>query len=278
MAESKIFKLLDGITPEMIGREVEGYLRDKKNLTTELLETPEGCLVQAKQADSWKKIAGMDTAIQVQIIPAGDMVTVNVGSGKWADKAGAAAAGMVLFAPLAVTAAIGVWNQKKLPQEIFECVEKFIMSGGKSVYVSFGSSNAIKEGKIICPKCKKPNESNMKFCSACGEKLCAECPHCKASVPLNTKFCPECGQAIEVENLCPSCHAAVPKDKKFCPECGSPMVIDVICSKCHATIPGGKKFCPECGASVTGKKVCANCHAELDVNEKFCPECGTKAE
>ena len=36
----------------------------------------------------------MDLATQVQIIPAGDMITVNVGAGKWSDKVGAGAAGM----------------------------------------------------------------------------------------------------------------------------------------------------------------------------------------
>lgn len=52
MADSKIFKLIDGIDTDLIAHGIEGFLRDKKNLTTESLKTPEGWLIQAKQTDS----------------------------------------------------------------------------------------------------------------------------------------------------------------------------------------------------------------------------------
>ncbi len=55
MADSKIFKLIDGIDTDLIAHGIEGFLRDKKNLTTESLKTPEGWLIQAKQTESWKK-------------------------------------------------------------------------------------------------------------------------------------------------------------------------------------------------------------------------------
>lgn len=280
MADSKIFKLIDGVTIDMVGRAVECFLRDKKGLTTEGTNSPEGYFVQARETEekSWKKFTGMSMATQVQIIPAGEMITVNVGAGKWSDKVGAGAVGMLLFAPLAVTSVIGALGQKKLPQEIFDEIEKFILSGGKSISVSLGASKALKDNEVLCPKCKTPNPKGIKFCNNCGEKLVNECAKCHADVPLGIKFCPECGSSMEKENLCPNCHANVPEGMKFCPECGSSMVVKNLCPHCNAEIPEGLKFCPECGKSISTVKICANCGAEIPEGRKFCGECGTKVE
>lgn len=224
MADSKIFKLSDGVDIEKVGQAIQGWLREKKQLHAEGMHTNEGYLVQAKEEDSWKKIVGMDSAIQVQIFKAGeDQIMVNVGSGKWVDKAGAATIGMVAFAPLAVTAAIGAWNQKKLPDELFEFVEQFILSGGKTVMVSMSASQDIKDGEVICPNCKAVNNAGAKFCVSCGTKLGKECPNCHAAVGLDTKFCPECGTDLNPkpkEVTCPDCQKVVSADTKFCPNCG----------------------------------------------------------
>ena len=280
MADSKIFKLVDGVTIDMVGRAVECFLRDKKALTTEGTSSPEGYFVQAKEPESksWKKLAGMSMATQVQIIPAGDMITVNIGAGKWSDKVGAGAVGILLFAPLAVTSVIGVLGQKKLPQEIFDEIERFIMSGGKNVSVSLSASKALKSDEILCPKCKTPNHEGTKFCNNCGEKLIKECPSCGAEVALGIKYCPQCGSTMEKENLCPNCHKNVPEGMKFCPECGSSMEVKNLCPYCNAEVPEGMKFCPDCGKSISKVKTCPNCHAEIPEGKKFCGECGTKIE
>ena len=279
MADSKIFKLIDGVTVDMVGRAVEAFLRDKKGLTVEGTSSPEGYFVQAKETEKkWKKYTGMDMATQVQIIPAGENITVNVGSGKWSDKLGAGAAGMLLFAPLAVTAAIGAWGQKKLPEEIFNEIEHFILSGGKSVSISLGASKALKDDEVLCPQCKTANTKGTKFCANCGGKLTNECPNCHNDVALGIKFCPSCGSSMEKENLCPTCHSKVPEGMKFCPECGSSMEVKNLCPHCNAEIPEGMKFCPECGQSISNIKVCPNCGAEIPEGRKFCGECGTKID
>lgn len=134
MADSKIFRLRDGVTIEGIGREVENFLRNEKDLTVEGFASSDGYLVQAKESSSWKKFTGLGQALQVQIIPSGAAeVLVNIGQGKWDDKVGAGAVGLLVFAPLASTSAFGAYKQNKLPAEIFACIEKFIMSGGTSV-------------------------------------------------------------------------------------------------------------------------------------------------
>lgn len=280
MAESKVFSLVDGVDCDMVGRAVEVFLRDKKKLTTEGTKTPEGYFIQAKEAEGgWKKIAGMSLATQVQIIEAGNTITVNVGEGKWSDKAGAAAVGMVLFAPLAVTAAIGAVGQKKLPEEIFNCIEQFIMSGGKSVVVSMGASRALKENQVLCPKCKTANEKGTKFCDSCGAPLSNQCPKCHANVALGKKFCPECGATMAEEAkgiTCPSCGATVAAGKKFCPDCGASVISEKKCPSCNASVDSNKKFCPECGAPMDGVRKCSKCGSEVPVGQKFCDNCGEK--
>ena len=181
----------------MIGKAIESFLREKKNMEAEFMQTAEGYLVQAKQAESWKKYVGMDSAIMVQIYPSEDKAIVNIGAGKWIDKAGAATVGMLVFAPLAITAAVGAWAQRRLPEEIFECVEKFIMSGGKTVTVFMDKKPVITEGQMLCPKCNTVNPNTAKFCVSCGEKLAKDCPNCGATLQQDAKFCPECGTKIE---------------------------------------------------------------------------------
>lgn len=256
MADSKIFKLLDNVDADMVARGIEAFLRDKKKLTAESLKTPEGWLIQAKQSEGWKKFAGMDTAIQVQLMPTGELLTVNIGSGKWIDKAGAATVGMILFAPLAVTAAIGAWGQKKLPDELFEFIEHFIQSGGKSALMTMGASQALKDGEVLCPNCHIANTRGQKFCSSCGTKMTDICPNCHSDVPLGMKFCPECGASVEKRQecfICTACGSPLPDGTRFCPQCGAPVVqgkAKLECPACHSEVPEGTKFCPECGAPI----------------------------
>ena len=281
MADSKIFRLRDGVTIEGIGREVENFLRNEKELTVEGFASSDGYLVQAKESSTWKKFTGLGQALQVQIIPSGEAeVLVNIGQGKWADKVGAGAVGLLVFAPLAITSAFGAYKQNKLPAEIFACIEKFIMSGGTSVRrnVSF---DRLDSSQMKCPACGAVNSKGTKFCAGCGTKLTNVCPNCGKEVVLGIKFCPNCGGNMELKktNTCPNCGAPVEEGKKFCAECGTSM--DILnkeqCPACGELVDKGQRFCPNCGANMSGKKICTGCGAELNPNQKFCPNCGTPA-
>lgn len=226
MADSKMF-ITNGIEIEKIGVAIQGFLREKKGLHAEGMKTPQGYLVQAKEEEGWKKFTGMDTSIQIQMFPAGDnQVMINVGQGAWIDKAGAATVGAIAFAPLAVTAGIGAWMQKKLPGEIFDFVERFILSGGKSVTVSMAASLDKQDGQVLCPSCSAANPEGAKFCTVCGSKLGKECPSCVGAIGLDTKFCPNCGANVQEEERkssiknYPQCSNECAVSAKFCTECG----------------------------------------------------------
>ena len=223
MTESRVFKLPEGVDASSVGNEVENFLRGSKNLVTEGAKTPDGYFVQAKQQEgsTWKKIAGTTLATQVQIVEISDTITVNIGNGEWSDKIGAGVVGAFIFAPLAVTAAIGAYNQKKLPGEIFEHIEKFLLGGGQSIMMNSFTGNVARDNEIICPNCKSANGKGTKFCSNCGSPLTATCPQCGASVSQDAKFCNECGNPMSLpDKNCPKCGATVPADTKFCSECG----------------------------------------------------------
>lgn len=225
MADTKVFRLINNVTVEMIGQSVEGFLRDQKGMITQAGQTAEGYIVQGKQqASGWRRISGTDQAISVQIFQADEIINVTAGFGKWADKIGAGVVGTILFTPLAITAAIGAVIQKKLPSEIFGFIEKFILTGGQSASVGLYGGKMITDNEVLCPLCKTPNSKGIKFCKQCGTKLLENCKQCGADIPQGFKFCPECGFPVNTEKTCPSCGTAYKVGQKFCFECGTSLI------------------------------------------------------
>lgn len=218
--ESKNYQLPQNVSMEQVAHGIEGFLRNKKQMTVEGCPAQEGYFIQAKMdSDGWKKISGMDQAVQIQLMNMGSMVNVQIGNGKWSDKVGAGVVGAVLFAPLAVTAGIGAFQAKKLPKEIFEFIERFLASGGQTFEV--GMSAPIADGMAQCPKCGASVPVGTKFCGSCGSPMGNSCPQCGAFAPAGTKFCPECGTPLSSAGGCPQCGAEVTPGQKFCGSCGS---------------------------------------------------------
>lgn len=276
MANSKTFALLNGVTVEKIGEHLVAWFQNTKNMIAEGGRAQNGgYFVQAKDHDDgWKKISGLTKALQVQIIKADNNAIVNCDFGKWSDKVAAGAVGMVLFAPLAATAAFGAVKQSQLPNEVFAEIEKFIVNGGVSSVVTLGGR--LDDNEVECPSCKTRNPKGQKFCKECGSKLGKTCPHCGASMDAEAKFCTECGNSTTVSKVCVSCGAPLAEGQKFCPSCGAKQ--EKLCPQCGAAIAPDKKFCSSCGAPITEKILCPNCKSEISPNDAFCNECGTKIE
>ena len=158
-------------------------------------ETTEGYVVQGRQEkDGWKTIAGMRMATTVQMIRMDDNLNVTVGQGEWSDKIGAGALGWFIAWPLAVTAGVGAYKQKKLPEEIFQVIEQCIVSGGRSVVVRNAGAE-LNAGMVVCPACKtsvRPRQILQQLRGA----LNHSCPKCGAQVKPGSKFCSECGQPL----------------------------------------------------------------------------------
>ena len=97
---------------------------ESKNFKTQRLDIDENqsLLIQIKKEGSWRGYLGMDTTLNILFHYSNEILTVEIGAGKWADKAAAGAVGMFIFAPLAITAGIGAWEQMKMPDQIFDYI------------------------------------------------------------------------------------------------------------------------------------------------------------
>ena len=221
MANSRTFVLLNDVTVEKLGEHLISWFQLTKNMVSNGGPAEGGYFVQAKDGDDgWKKISGMTKAVQVQLLKADKNVVVNCGFGNWSDKVGAGVVGWFLFPPMAVTAIVGTVKQKKLPDEVFAEIERYIMMGGDSVIASVGSR--IGDNEVVCPSCKTRNPKGQNFCKQCGTKLTRSCPKCGTAIAdQNTKFCPQCGSAVDIASVCVSCGNALDEGAMFCSKCGA---------------------------------------------------------
>lgn len=179
MKESRVFEL-NQATAEQVLEAVTTFLRGEKSMEVQSVATPNGYLIQAAQADTLRTLSGMKLATTVELTVNGTQLNVTLGEGQWADKLGAGAVGLFLLWPLAVTAGIGAYKQKKLPSEIFEVVYRCTMGEPTSFRTAGVPVNAAPTAPAgaVCPQCGAQIFANARFCSACGAKLQTVCPGC----------------------------------------------------------------------------------------------------
>lgn len=192
MTETRVF-MLNGTQVQDIVTRLEGFFRTEKGMDVQSSQTTDGYVMQASQPkDGWKTLTGMRLAVTVQMAVAGDQLNVSIGEGQWSDKIGAGAIGLFVAWPLAITAGMGAYKQKKLPFEVFQVIENTIMTGGQPVVVS-GAGQTVADGMTLCPSCKAQLAPGSKFCNRCGAKLGQKCPNCGAEITADSAFCSECG-------------------------------------------------------------------------------------
>lgn len=192
MNETRVF-MLNGTQVQDIVTRLEDFFRTEKGMDVQSSQTTDGYVMQASQPkDGWKTLTGMRLAVTVQMAVAGDQLNVSIGEGQWSDKIGAGAIGLFVAWPLAITAGMGAYKQKKLPSEVFQVIENTIMTGGQPVVVS-GAGQTVADGMTLCPSCKAQLAPGSKFCNRCGAKLGQKCPNCGAEITADSAFCSECG-------------------------------------------------------------------------------------
>jgi len=91
---------------------------DCQQLSTET----QGVLLQVKKRGGWRDFVGMSTSLNVVFNQADDTLTVEIGAGKWIDKAVVGVVSILVLWPLAVTAGFGAWEQTKMPDRIFDYI------------------------------------------------------------------------------------------------------------------------------------------------------------
>jgi hypothetical protein len=85
-----------------------------------------GTLLQIEKVGGWRKLVGMSTALNIVFHQVGNTVNVEIGAGRWIDKATTGAVAYFILWPLALTAGIGAWQQLKMPERVFEHIATFL--------------------------------------------------------------------------------------------------------------------------------------------------------
>lgn len=220
MSDTRVY-VLNGTDMQTVAERVETFLKEEKNMEVQGVPSGDSYLIQATQKDTLRTIAGMRLATTVQMTVSGDNLNVTIGEGQWADKLGAGAFGLFIAWPLAVTAGIGAYKQKKLPEEILNLIGQVLMNPGQPVVTpvapaatstataaTTAATTAAAPGQgtpqatataqtQVCPQCQAQVPAGAKFCNNCGAKLITVCPECGANVRPGSKFCSECGHALQ---------------------------------------------------------------------------------
>ena len=98
---------------------------------TQILSTQyRGLIIQARKEGFLRTVVGMSSAITVTIDQKETYLLIEVGGANWADKAGAAAIGFVVFWPTLVSAGFGAYEQTKILKQSWDVIHRYIMSYG----------------------------------------------------------------------------------------------------------------------------------------------------
>jgi hypothetical protein len=107
--------------PRLIA-DVKGWL-DSQGFDSQQMNTEsQSLLLQIKKRGGWRDFVGMATSLNILFEQTGDTLTVEIGAGKWIDKATVGTVSMFILWPLAVTAGFGAWEQAKMPEKIFDFI------------------------------------------------------------------------------------------------------------------------------------------------------------
>ena len=257
--ETRIFRIPSNMPVQAVASHVDQYLQTTQGLQVQGASRGEEFVLQCRQEkDGWKTVTGMRLATTVQMNRTEpNTLNVTIGVSEWSDKIGAGVAGMLLFWPLAVTAGIGAYKQKKLPEEIFRCIENFLLSNqgqsAKTPPQQPHNASGFASGQQVPPRSQTmpPEMRNQNI----PREVTPQTPDIPQAVPPAPEN-PQMQQTSQAESLqtpaliCPSCQTVCAPGSRFCNLCGTPLT---------------KRTCPDCGSDIApGSKFCAHCGKPLE--------------
>jgi len=112
--------------------ELKNWL-DVQQFASQQMNTEEGAiLLQVRKRGKWRPFVGMATALNVVLQHSDSTLMVEVGEGKWIDKAAVGAVSLLVIMPLAfpllVAAGFGVTEQWKMPNKILDFISTRLVS------------------------------------------------------------------------------------------------------------------------------------------------------
>ncbi len=119
MTQSKTFLCPSSRFPELI-TSTQSWLLGEGFKCQKLQTEDGGTLLQIEKVGGWRKFVGMSTALNIVFHQVENTVNVEIGAGRWIDKAASGTVAYFILWPLAVTAGIGAWQQMKMPARVFD--------------------------------------------------------------------------------------------------------------------------------------------------------------
>lgn len=93
----------------------------------QVVKTEDGAtIVQIAKQGNWRKFIGMSTALNIVLRQSESNLIVDIGAGRWIDKAAVGLVSMVILWPLLLTAGFGAWQQMKMPERIFDHITSYL--------------------------------------------------------------------------------------------------------------------------------------------------------
>ncbi len=81
-------------------------------------------VLQVAKKGGWRKFVGMGTALNIVLYQKPNHIIVEIGAGRWVDKATVGTVSMFVLWPLAFAAGFGAWQQIKLPKKIYQYISE----------------------------------------------------------------------------------------------------------------------------------------------------------
>jgi hypothetical protein len=103
-------------------QDVKTWLDSEGFDTQQVSADDQSLLIQIKKRGGWRDLVGMATSLNILFHHNNDTLTVEIGAGKWVDKAAVGTVSLFILWPLAITAGMGAWEQMKMPDKIFDFI------------------------------------------------------------------------------------------------------------------------------------------------------------
>lgn len=170
----KSYLLTQRFDGSYLANQVYSFLRNAKNMQAQVIhQEADRWIIQAKEGGAWKKIVAMDRSLTIELKKNGNALSVEIGQGKWIDKAAGVAIGLLLFWPALIPTAIGTVQQSQLPSQVCGMIEDTLITNGMiSIDGDQYTSSQYTPESTSC-------DEDTQFCSACGKKLDSDAIFCK---------------------------------------------------------------------------------------------------
>lgn len=125
MEKTKTYRVAELDLGELVD-DLTGWL-SSEGFNTQVLSAEDGStVVQVAKQGTWRKFVGMSTALNVALRHHHPSLVVEIGAGRWMDKAAAGTVSLFLLWPLAVTSAFGAWSQLKMPEKVLDRLDGYL--------------------------------------------------------------------------------------------------------------------------------------------------------